>query len=686
MRLKITFLVFTLFFSSFLFFSNVEDAIARSPVTIEEGSPLPLRVLTRPKAVLYSDASEANPVQGQLPVFKPFYVYTRPGGEAAATGDGWYEVGINDEGTTVGWLKASDVFEWKQTMCLAYSHPEGRKPVLMFEDDYYLDELLKKVYDDRLVDVEKIYSDIDNASTTPLPSDFPIISVEPKMAVDISEQFYLLPILEHQTVTMESFEGRKLLLAAVSGKEDADREKVSDIRENTEYLQSAISDAETVKNKRVLEEVTIDVVFVMDTTRSMQPYIDNIRSVLTNFSTELASNPLLANKISFGVWGFRDSTEIKDIEYLTKNFTPELLNLNEFLPVLETVQETKIDSVDVQEDLFAGVHDAMTKTAWRPNSIKIIMLIADAPAHESGHKWNSSKLDQNTLRDLANEYKVSIFGIHVNPKIRKRYNNAANRQFTALTTNLGTTSSALWSLQSTEKDKFVDNSQVFTSGIVSSLASTVEGMLPGEKPTANTIKGKKPEKPQDDQPTVEDVENVLRAATVTWLGRETEVEAPSDIEAWVTDRDLADPSIQSLDVRLLVTKRQLDTMAVMLNDLINAGTEAQVSSEDFFTSLQSVSAAASRNADQLANVQTLQDSGLIPAFLQGLPYESQVMSMSSELWESLGPDEQDQFIENLRSKVAAYQSLHDSPDQWIALNAGDGTDDFVTPIPLDLLP
>ena len=36
-------------------------------------------------------------------------------------------------GKVVGWMKSLDVFEWRQTMCLAYTHPDGRKPVLMFE-------------------------------------------------------------------------------------------------------------------------------------------------------------------------------------------------------------------------------------------------------------------------------------------------------------------------------------------------------------------------------------------------------------------------------------------------------------------------------------------------------------------------------------------------------------------------
>ena len=116
----------------------------RFPVTLGEGSELPLRVLTRPMASLYKSASEGEVLQSNLPTFQSYYVYDRPGGEARDTGTGWYEVGTDDKGTVVGWLKADDVFEWQQTMCLAYTHPQGRMPVLMFEDKESLENLAKQ--------------------------------------------------------------------------------------------------------------------------------------------------------------------------------------------------------------------------------------------------------------------------------------------------------------------------------------------------------------------------------------------------------------------------------------------------------------------------------------------------------------------------------------------------------------
>ncbi len=698
--LVVLFLAVTIFFTP-----SSSSAEARKPVPIEEGSPLPLRVLTRPQAKLYKDASEANQLEGQLPIFKPYFVYTRPGGEARETGTGWYEVGIGEDGKIAGWIKASDVFEWKQTMCLAFSHPQGRKPVLMFEEEEPLTVLLKETAEKRTEDVNKLYTAIDAAATTPLATDFPIISVEPKLAVDITKQFYLLPILEHKAITMESYEGRLLRLAAVSGKEDAKRDAPDDIRKNKEAVTAATqTEADSAK---ALKDIQYDIVWVMDTTRSMQPYIEEVRNTIEAMSKKLAANPELGQRIKFGLWAYRDSEEIKDIGYLTKNFTPALQPVDSFFETLKTVKETTIDSVDVNEDLFAGVHDAITKTPWSENAIRIIIVVGDAPSHEMGHKWNSTKQDGSTMRTIATREKVAIFGIHVKPKIRKKYNSLAQKQFKDLTTNVGYDKPMLLEVASGDRINFVKNSQEYAVEIENVLKATLQASkVQGEDPTqtaettpeapkappaAPQEKAEVPAKPNevktvDGGSAKEGIHQILQAATVTWLGRATETKAPNDIEAWVTDKDLTDPSIQSLEVRLLVSKRQLDSLAVVLNGVIEAGAEAQMGSGDFFTTLQSTAAITARNADQLAKATTLQDAGLVPAFLQGLPYESQIMTMSPELWESLGPDEQDQFIESLRGKIAAYQSINSTPDQWVALNQGDSADDYVTPIPLELLP
>ena len=178
----------------------------------------------------------------------------------------------------------------------------------------------------------------------------------------------------------------------------------------------------------------------------------------------------------------------------------------------------------------------------------------------------------------------------------------------------------------------------------------------------------------------------IRAAAVTWLGAQEGVEPPRDIEAWVVDKDLEDPSRSSLEVRLLLTKSQLDTLATLLKEVLQAGATQQVSGEDFFTSLQAASAVAARDPESLAGAAKLGESGLVPSFLEGLPYKSRLMDMNNELWASWGPDEQDAFLSEIEAKIKAYAAIHDDSSLWIALNEGDDPADHVAPVLLELMP
>ncbi|HOO93062.1 MAG TPA: hypothetical protein PKX94_06315, partial [Opitutales bacterium] len=87
--------------------------------------------------------ADAPIVEENLPAFQPLYVYTAPQVDDFDGASGWYEVGSDDKGTVLGWMKAEDVMEWKQAMCLAYTHPEGRQPVLMFGKRDSLFDLLQ---------------------------------------------------------------------------------------------------------------------------------------------------------------------------------------------------------------------------------------------------------------------------------------------------------------------------------------------------------------------------------------------------------------------------------------------------------------------------------------------------------------------------------------------------------------
>jgi hypothetical protein len=119
---------------------------------------------------------------------------------------------------------------------------------------------------------------------------------------------------------------------------------------------------------------------------------------------------------------------------------------------------------------------------------------------------------------------------------------------------------------------------------------------------------------------------------------------------------------------------------------MKAGLSGQIGGEDFFTSLQAAAASMARDPNMIKEAKTMVDTGIVPEFLLDLPYKSQLMAMSNELWSSWSADEQNEFINSIETKIEAYTNIHDTPEGWIALNKGDDIDSYVYPISLDILP
>ncbi len=677
--------------------TNISDLTEKSsvkkriPVKIEGKKLLSLRVLTRPFSNIYQDKSiESGIVQSDIPALQPFYVYTKPSAEDLELELGWYEIGSNSQGKILGWMQSKDVFEWKQTMCLAYTHPVGRKPVLMFDSKSDITKIINLPEEERLENISKLYTSINEHNIT---KNFIVKSVEPKKAVDIQKEFYLLPILDFEAVEFGNREARIVQLAAVTNAKAGARGD-NDIRTENNYLKEA-TEGSTVIHQKLLEKLIVDIVWVVDTTVSMRPFIKSTLDVISKASIEMVDNSPDNIKLNFGVWGYRDSViDIPKIGYTTKNYTPELEGIKEFTETLSTVDVTKVDSKDYPEDMFSGISDAMELTNWSKNSIKLIILVGDAPSHKKGHKWNLSNQNENILRELANGQKIYIASFYIkNPKA-KRFHELAITQYQTLATNPGTSDeTAFQEVPSTNKEAFKIGVSKLTTKFIQEIEKMriVDVVQEGKESFVDEdglvdIDKVIPVVGDTDKSMTGKGSRMFHAAMVQWIGSQTNAKAPNDIVAWVIDKDLKNSEIPSLEVRLLINKRQLDSLATVLTSIMTAGFTGQIAGEDFFTSLQAATATIARDPNMVKQARRMADTGLVPEFLEGLPYQSQLMSITNELWSSWSADEQNEFINTLDAKVEAYRTIHDTPEGWIPLNKGDDIDEYVYPITLDLLP
>jgi len=128
----------------------------------------------------------------------------------------------------------------------------------------------------------------------------------------------------------------------------------------------------------------LDVMFVLDVTGSMQPYINQARDEINGIATDLkAYGDYAPGDLRFGLIVFRDHPpQDKTMLAQTYGFTSDINSLRTHLTSLQATGGG--DGPEAQEDalehaLFAG---------WRADAAKIVNLITDSPPHGVSPKSN----------------------------------------------------------------------------------------------------------------------------------------------------------------------------------------------------------------------------------------------------------------------------------------------------------
>ena len=254
-------------------------------------------LLLRPGAVLAATADESGLKAGApVPAFSVYYVYSRKGSGA----EGWIEVGRASRGPADGWVKAERTIEWKQGLTLAFLNPAGRERSVFLRSARDYQVLLDQANPGAAVAAlrETAVAGQNSASS-------PVLAVEPDTFIDIRKQFYLLPILDAKTILTERAEPVKLL------------EVASVPAQTTPPPVTAVD-----QRRETLSQFNAGIVFVIDTTLSMDPYIQRTREAIKRIYDRLGSSAL-ADRFRFGVVAYRNSVKATPgLEYVTKVVQP----------------------------------------------------------------------------------------------------------------------------------------------------------------------------------------------------------------------------------------------------------------------------------------------------------------------------------------------------------------------------
>ena len=175
-------------------------------------------------------------------------------------------------------------------------------------------------------------------------------------------------------------------------------------------------------DKKVNEVVSLDLVFIMDITGSMESYLDFAKEKILNIINKITKDSTVS--VNLGFVGYRDYHDSK-VKYL---IYPELTNKHE--KVKEFISSAKADGGKDCEDMGGGLQSALNYN-WTSNT-RFAILIADAPCHgEQYHgvkKFDSKpkgdpkyKIDQ-LVKTFA-EKNIYLMCLNITELTVKLYNN-----------------------------------------------------------------------------------------------------------------------------------------------------------------------------------------------------------------------------------------------------------------------
>lgn len=641
------------------------QAQAAAPLLQEGKKTLYQRVLTTPSCRLFSSATDQ---QGKpVPAFSRFYIYQR----TEQAGAERLQVGPDSQGKTVGWLDKACTVDWKMQLTLAFTNPANRDRMLFFQER----TLLEKVLD--TPDPATLVAPIRQALRKDAQAEG-VLAQEPEYFVDVQEQFYLLPVLSGEEVMTENgFRTRLLNVASVS-KQTADQNEPDAAKNEPQPDQDALRTSQ-------IKGFSAAVVFVIDSTISMDPYIERTREAVRKVYSKVEEQGL-SEQVKFGLIAFRSNLDAAPgIEYLTRMYAdPNTVTSSEdFLAKVADLKQAKVSTVAYDEDAYAGVLEALDKVNWNDFGARYVVLITDAGALEGNNTYSSTGLDAPQLRIEAAKPGVAIYTLHLKTPSGKNNHAKAEDQYRELSTYGGTQTSLYYPVNAGDVNQFgkmVDN-------LATALTEQVKVAYQGGDAIGSAARAEETGDSTTDQ-MLSDAELIGHAMRLAYLGKTTGTTAPEVFHAWISDRDLVRQNIPTTDVRVLLTKAQLSDLSAVVKQILEAANEGMISPTDMFNRMRSVAAAMGADPSTLKQEKgtKLAELGLMSEYLDDLPYQSAVLSLDEDTWSSWDALSQEKFIRDLGIKLRHYERYNADADRWVSLAEGADARDDVYPVPLEMMP
>lgn len=628
-----------------------------SPLLMEGKKSLYQRILTKPKA--YKTLEPGQGAEIMITPFSRYYVYERRG-----IGDQeWLNIGSSINCQKEGWMKAADTIPWKQQLSLTLTNPalKNRGKAYFFKT--------KDAAEKNLV-----------AGTV---SD--IIAAEPEQYVDWQKTFYLLPILN-----FERRNNQTLLQVAGAGFHSINESKPANKNED------------------------LAIVFVVDTTVSMKPYINKVKETVQSVYDRFHQSPY-QDHVKFGFLGFRSNItakpELAKLEYVTRMFISPNIDEEEsnFVKIVsEQVREANISSLKFDEDSYAGVLAAINQIDWEQFLGRNIILVTDAGAIEPKETLRDGlqisavgDFTGEMIKNVAKSKGINLYALHLKTHAGKEDHKKAEWQYRNLTKNDITDDALYYSHLAETPGKINGSPKTSDDGsdyfgdtltcIVQRISATMLALLQNDQIKDQRLNSEYcPKTPLEDaNPDFSKQKDKLRedqlllgnALRLKYLGATENANIPDVVEAWISGK--------TVEANVLLSRNELSNLAEKIKSIVESDAESKSGdgsqAQLFFRSLKKKASILLNDPKRLSD----DDAALGELFnleeLEDLPYTSRIMQITEAEWEGFNLNEREDILRDLRAQLAFYKEREATPSDWKKLADELGAEE-VTLVPVTLLP
>jgi serine/threonine-protein kinase PpkA len=627
-----------------------------TPLLMDGKKTLYQRVLSTPDARLY-ESPEASVLLNEILPFSVLYVYQKK--------QDWIKVGYGSFGDTAGWVQRAQTIIWNQALTVSFKDPQNIQRVMLFDSKDKLQTLVESY------DTEAYQALYKSAVKGDVGSDFPVIAIQPEAHIDIRQDFYLVPIKQHEDVYLGNEQARLLEIASVP-------------------LQDEPSHTTRIAASQKSRSYRSGIHFVIDSTASMGPYINRTREAVAKVYSAIEEQGL-NNQVSFGLTAYRDNIDqVPELEYLVRPYVSlkQGTDVKQFFNHVNELSPSDVSSRDFREDAYAGIKSAIEDTDWNEFDARYVILITDAGPRESHDSLGSTRLSAQALRQLAYDKGVSIWVLHLRAQSSAANHEKTESLYKELSYYPGI-GHFYYGVQLAEVDEFGLVLEVLANQITQQVLATTNGvpLIPLREETETNLDEASSRLSQL-QIRVAKLGNALR---MRYIQKKSGEPLPTVFNAWMVDKDFENPERSTVDVRVLLTRDQLSDLKSVMQQVLELAEEGVLSPKSFIEDLKSLAATVSLDPSAVAGSTSgsganLADMGYMREYIEDLPYTGEVMNLTLESWEAWSAKVQIEFMHRLESKITYYQALHDHTDLWVTPGGGPINGNSVFPVSLDLLP